>query len=195
MVAKYVRVSTLSQQVARQLDEKSKLFIEKVSGKISFFERPIAKELIKEINDGNINEVTFHAVERIGRNSLDSLKVIDFMERKKIQVNISNLGLSLFLDNGRKNPMFVVAISVLSSIAENEKDTMEERQREGIKLAKIRGVYRGRKAGALQTKDQLIHRHSDIVKHLKLNKNSLREIAMLTGKSVNTVQKVKKILI
>ncbi|MEG1141773.1 MAG: recombinase family protein [Clostridia bacterium] len=193
MVAKYVRVSNITQNEGRQLDKESKLFIEKISGKISFFDRPVARQLISEINNGEIKEITFHAVERIGRNSLDSLKVIDFMEKKKIQVNISNLGLSLFLDNGKKNPMFGVAIAVLSSLAQTEKENMEERQREGIEIAKIRGVYKGRKAGAIQTEEQLLSRHSDIIKHLKINKNSLREISMMTGKSVNTIQKVKKI--
>lgn len=190
--AKYIRVSTSNQNESRQIDESLQMYIEKESGKIPFFDRPIAKQLIEDLNKEIITEVEFHAVERIGRNAVDSLKVIEFLEKKKIQVTIKNLGLSLFLDNGKKNPMFGVAVAVLSSLAQTEKENMEERQREGIEIAKIRGVYKGRKKGAIQTEEQLLKRHSDIVKHLKLDKNSLREIAMLTGKSINTVQKVKK---
>lgn len=194
MKAKYIRVSTTEQNISRQLDENAKMYIDKVSGKLPFKERPSGIELLKDVEKGLISEIEFHAVERIGRNASDSLTVIDFLEKKKIQVHIKNLGISLFLENGKKNPMFSVAVAVLSSLAQTEKENMEERQREGIEIAKIRGIYKGRKAGAVQTNEQLIERHADIVKHLKIAKNSLREISLLTGKSVNTIQKVKKIL-
>lgn len=192
--AKYIRTSTIHQSHLRQINDKCKMYIEKISGKISFFDRPVAKELVKDIEMKAITSIEFHAVERIGRNAVDSLKVIEYLEKQKIQVSITNLGISLFLENGKKNPMFNIAIAVLSSLAQSEKENMEERQREGIEIAKIRGVYKGRKSGAIQTDEQLLDRHSDIVKHLKINKNSLREIAMLTSKSINTIQKVKKIL-
>lgn len=194
MKAKYIRVSTTEQNISRQLDENAKMYIDKVSGKLPFKERPSGIELLKDVEKGLISEIEFHAVERIGRNASDSLSVIDYLEKKKIQVHIKNLGISLFLENGKKNPMFAVAVAVLSSLAQTEKENMEERQREGIEIAKIRGIYKGRKAGAVQTNEQLIERHADIVKHLKIAKNSLREISLLTGKSVNTIQKVKKIL-
>jgi len=194
MKAKYIRVSTTEQNISRQLDENAKMYIDKVSGKLPFKERPSGIELLKDVEKGLISEIEFHAAERIGRNASDSLTVIDFLEKKKIQVHIKNLGISLFLENGKKNPMFSVAVAVLSSLAQTEKENMEERQREGIEIAKIRGIYKGRKAGAVQTNEQLIERHADIVKHLKIAKNSLREISLLTGKSVNTIQKVKKIL-
>lgn len=195
MKAKYLRISTITQNVSRQIDKSLKMYIEKESGKVSFFDRPVAQKLIEDVIKGEIKEIEFHAVERIGRNAVDSLKVIEFLEKRKVQVSISNLGISLFLDNGKKNPMFGIAIAVLSSLAQSEKENMEERQREGIEIAKIKGVYTGRKSGAIQTEEKLLERHSDIVKHLKIGKNSLREIALLTGKSVNTIQKVKAIMI
>lgn len=192
MKAKYIRVSTNEQNISRQIDENAKMYIDKVSGKTPFKERLSGIELLRDVEKGLISEIEFHAVERIGRNASDSLTVIDFLEKKKVQVNIKNLGISLFLDNGKKNPMFSVAVAVLSSLAQTEKENMEERQREGIEIAKIKGIYKGRKAGAVQTDEKLLERHNDIVKHLKMNKNSLREIALLTGKSVNTVRKIKE---
>lgn len=194
MKAKYIRVSTTEQNISRQIDENVKMYIDKISGKVPFKDRPSGIELLNDIKKGIINEVEFHAVERIGRNASDSLTIIDILEKKKVQVYIKNLGISLFLENGKKNPMFGIAIAVLSSLAQTEKENMEERQREGIEIAKIKGVYKGRKAGAVQTNEQLLERHNDIVKHLNIGKNSLREIALLTGKSVNTIQKVKQIL-
>ena len=191
--AKYIRVSSIGQNESRQLDDNCKMYIDKVSGKTPFIERPEGNNLIQDIKDGKIDEVEFHAVERIGRNAYDWLGIIEFMKKNKIQVTITNLGLTMFLDNGKVNPMFNVAVMVLASFAETEKENMEERQREGIEIAKIKGVYKGRKAGAIQSDEQLLNRHSDVVKHLKLGKNSLREISLLTGKSVNTIRKVKKI--
>jgi len=194
MKAKYIRVSTTEQNITRQINEDVKMYIDKVSGKIPFKERPSGLALLKDVEKGLISEIEFHAVERIGRNASDSLSVIDYLEKRKIQVHIINLRISLFLDNGKKNPMFSVAVAVLSSLAQTEKENMEERQREGIEIAKIKGIYKGRKAGAVQTNEQLLLRHTDIVKHFRIGKNSLREISLLTGKSVNTIQKVKKTL-
>lgn len=194
MKAKYIRVSTTEQNISRQIDKNAKMYIDKISGKIPFKERPSGIELLRDVEKGLITEIEFHAVERVGRNASDSLTIIDILEKKQIQVHIKNLGISLFLDNGRKNPMFTVAVAVLSSLAQTEKENMEERQREGIEIAKIQKKYVGRLKGAIQSDEQLLLRHSDIVKHLKIGKNSLREIAMLTGKSVNTIQKVKQIL-
>jgi len=194
MKAKYIRVSTTEQNISRQIDENVKMYIDKISGKVPFKDRPSGIELLNDIKKGIINEVEFHAVERIGRNASDSLTIIDILEKKKVQVYIKNLGISLFLENGKKNPMFGIAIAVLSSLAQTEKENMEERQREGIEIAKIKGIYKGRKSGAIQTPEKLLERHSDIVKHLNIGKNSLREIALLTGKSVNTIRKVNKIL-
>lgn len=194
MKAKYIRVSTTEQNISRQIDENAKMYIDKVSGKIPFKERPSGIELLRDVEKGLITEIEFHAVERVGRNASDSLTIIDILEKKQIQVHIKNLGISLFLDNGRKNPMFTIAVAVLSSLAQTEKENMEERQREGIEIAKIQKKYVGRLKGAIQSDEQLLLRHSDIVKHLKIGKNSLREIAMLTSKSINTIQKVKKTL-
>lgn len=191
---KYLRISSTQQNLSRQVDNNLIMYIDKISGKIPFKDRPAGSKLLHDIEKGEISEVEFHAVERIGRNASDSLTIIDILEKKQIQVHIKNLGISLFLDNGRKNPMFTVAVAVLSSLAQTEKENMEERQREGIEIAKIQKKYVGRLKGAIQSDEQLLLRHSDIVKHLKIGKNSLREIAMLTGKSVNTIQKVKKIL-
>ncbi len=192
MKAKYIRVSTTEQNIARQIDEDVKMYIDKVSGKLPFKERPSGIELIRDVEKGLISQIEFHAVERIGRNASDSLSVIDYLEKRKIQVYIKNLGISLFLENGKKNPMFAVAVAVLSSLAQTEKENMEERQREGIEIAKIKGIYKGRKSGAIQTDERLLERHVDIVKHLRIGKNSLREIALLTGKSVNTIRKIKE---
>lgn len=194
MKAKYIRVSTTEQNISRQIDKNAKMYIDKISGKIPFKDRPSGIELLRDVEKGLITEIEFHAVERVGRNASDSLTIIDILEKKQIQVHIKNLGISLFLDNGRKNPMFTVAVAVLSSLAQTEKENMEERQREGIEIAKIQKKYVGRLKGAIQSDEQLLLRHSDIVKHIKLSKNSLREISMLTEKSVNTIQKVKKIL-
>jgi len=191
---KYLRISSTQQNLSRQVDNNVIMYIDKISGKIPFKDRPAGSKLLHDIEKGEISEVEFHAVERIGRNSLDSLAIIEYLEKKKVQVHIKNLGISLFLENKKKNPMFSVAVAVLSSLAQSEKENMEERQKEGIEIAKIKGVYKGRKPGALQSNEKLLNRHNDIVKHVKIGKNSLREIALLTGKSVNTIQKVKSII-
>ena len=61
---------------------------------------------------------------------------------------------------------------------------------QGIKIAKIKGVYKDRKQGAVMTDDNYFKRHNDIVELLKYGL-SMNKVSKYTGKAFVTVQKVK----
>ena len=96
-VLRYVRVSSNSQKVDRQVEEGDRtrysFFLEeKVSGKTELFQREkgsIIKELILE---GKIDVVSIYSVDRISRNLKDLLSVIDFFHENGVALQIDNLG-------------------------------------------------------------------------------------------------------
>ena len=82
----------------------------------------------------------------------------------------------------------------MANIAEMERNSLLERQQEGIKLAIARGVYKGRTKGSKETDEQVLDKYKEVVKYLKKGQ-SLRDTAKLCNVSLGTVQKVKKLII
>ena len=82
----------------------------------------------------------------------------------------------------------------MANISEMERQSLRERQLEGIEIAKKNGVYKGRIKGTTETSDEFLAKYKEVVKHIKLNK-SLRDISSRCGVSLATVQKVKKKLV
>lgn len=196
MKARYIRVSTSSQNTARQekKDNSEIVFIDKISGSIPFNERPQAKELLKEIKKGNLNYLTISSIDRLGRNTLDVLTTINELHNLNTTVFVENLGLQS-LNDGTENPTFKLIISVLANISEMEKNTMRERQLEGIAIAKLNGTYTGRQKGTRESTKEFLAKYPSVVSYLtKKTQYSLKEIAKISGCNINTVQKVKKVL-
>ena len=82
-------------------------------------------------------------------------------------------------------------LQMLSIGAEMENNMRQDRQLEGIKLAKLNQKYQGRKRGAKSDPAKLLEKHKDVVDLLKKSDLSLRRIAAISGRSINTVRKVK----
>lgn len=195
MKAKYIRVSTTHQNTDRQEvnTDDVKLFTDQISGSIKFTDRPQGKKLIKAIEKKEIDHVIVHAIDRLGRNQIDVLQTIEFFKAHKCNLTIQNIGIDLFVEDQKENPIFGIITSVMSCFAEKERNDMLERQKEGIAIAKAKGVYVGRRVGSVDDQKKVLEKHSDVVKcHEK--KMSIRETASVTKKSKSTVQKVFKIL-
>ena len=193
MNARYIRISSLNQNEARQVAKKhidEMIFIDKVSGSIPFHKRDKSKLLIEKVKEGEINNISVSSIERLGRNTIDVLKTIEFLTINGVNLKVDNLGIESLI-NGKENPTFKLIISVLANIAEMERSSIRERQMEGIALAKMRGVYKGRVKGTTENTEEFLVKYKEVVKHLKLNK-SLRDISSRCGVSLATVQKVKK---
>lgn len=147
----YVRVSSRDQNIARQMDEmrrfgipESLIFIDKQSGKN--FERSSYLKLIKQLREGDVFVVK--SIDRLGR---DYQMVIDEWRRivKVIHADIVVLDMPILDTRERKDGLVSKFISdlvlqILSFVAQNKRENIKERQAEGIKLAKERGVRFGR---------------------------------------------------
>lgn len=196
MKARYIRVSTLKQNEERQLVKQhpdEKIFIDKISGAIPFSERPQAKELLKGINQGEINYLSVSSIDRLGRSTVNVLQTIESLTNAGVILKVDNLGLESLI-SGKENPTFKLIVSVLANISEMERNTLRERQLEGIAEAKKRGVYKGREKGTTDTPEETLSKYKEVVKHLRMKK-SLRDIASRCDVSLGTVQKVKRLMV
>lgn len=137
----YIRVSTEDQNTARQLEglELTKTFTDKLSGKDT--NRPALKECLAYLREGDTLHV--HSLDRLARNLDDLRGIIKQLTGRGVAVRTHKEGL---LFTGDDSPMANLLLSMLGAVAEFERSIIKERQREGIAIAKQKGVYKGRKA-------------------------------------------------
>lgn len=191
MKARYVRVSTPDQNYERQLSQNhpdEKLFIDVCSGVIPFQEREQGKALLEEVN---LEFLVVKSIDRLGRNLLDILGTLNILEKRGVLVRVDDLGIES-IANGKPSDAFKMIISVLANISEMERKSMLERQREGIEIAKAKGKFKGRVRGTAESQKDFLSKYPKVVKALKSEKMSLRNIAKIHDLSLGTVQKVKK---
>jgi DNA invertase Pin-like site-specific DNA recombinase len=195
MKARYNRISTANQSLERQIQKQHPdevLYNDVVSGSIPFNEREEGKRLIQEIENGKIKHISVSSIDRLGRNLLDIISTLDFFTQKNITLQVDNLGIQSMV-KGKKNPTFDLIISVMANVAAMERETLLERQREGIAIAKANGKYKGRVRGSKEPKEEFLKKHKQVTKLLK-DGFSIRKTAKLCDVSPGTVQKVKKMI-
>jgi len=196
MKARYIRVSTPNQKLERQLIKQhpnERLFTDIVSGSIPFTKREKGKELISAVQNNEIRYLTVHSVDRLGRNILDILTTLEILEKALCTVKVENLGIESLI-NGKPNSAFKMIVSVLANVSEMERNSLLERQREGIAIAKAKGVYKGRKRGTVLSTDDFLNRYKAVQKDLRYG-ISIRKTAKIHNISAVTVQKVKRLMI
>lgn len=196
MKARYVRISTSNQKIERQIIQQypnEKIYIDIISGTVPFSEREQSKKLLEAIKNSEINYLTVNEISRLGRNLYDILTTIELLNKYNTTLKVDNLGIESLV-NEKPNSAFKLIISVMANIAEMERETMLERQRTGIAIAKAKGLYKGRIRGSKESDEQFLAKYKSVVKELNQNQ-SLRKTAKLCDVSLSTVQKVKKVLV
>lgn len=197
MKARYIRVSSSTQNAARQIEKQlpdEKLFLDVCSGSIPFNEREQGKALLAAIERKEINYLTVSSADRLGRNAFDIQSTLNDLAIKNVTVKIENLQGLESIVNGKPNTVFKMISDLLLNVAEMERESILERQREGIAIAKAQGKFKGRVKGSGMTDDEVLAKYPTVVKELKLGVNSVRKIAKLCEVGQDTVMKVKKIV-
>ena len=180
----YARVSTIAQNLDRQLDELTKLgldesyiYTDKESGKD--FDRKNYKKLVRKLKSGDV--LFIKSIDRLGRNYNMVLDEWRFLTKEKgIDIVVIDMPL---LDTRIEGKNLVgkfiadVVLQVLSFVAENERETMRQRQAEGIRMAKQRGVKFGRPAK--ETPDNFIE-IVNLYKHRKITTMTAIKMSGLT---------------
>ncbi|WP_057493103.1 recombinase family protein [Staphylococcus epidermidis] len=148
MIVGYARVSSIDQNLERQLDNLKtfgveKIFTEKQSGK-SITNRPVFQESLNFVRMGD--RFVVESIDRLGRNYDEVINTVNYLKDKEVQLMITSLPMmnevigNPLLDKFMKD----LIIQILAMVSEQERNESKRRQEQGIKVAKEQGVYKGR---------------------------------------------------
>lgn len=196
MKVQYIRVSTTEQKTDRQIEKGIKSYEDEISGSVAFADRPKAKLLIRDINNGKVTDVIVHSIDRLGRNTLDILNTIQDLTSKGINVISRKEGFETLLPDGSENPTTKMMISILATLSEFELNRIKERQREGIAIAKERGRYKDNGGKPSETIEQFLNKakNKKCYNLIKNENESLRRASALSGVSYGTSAKISKLI-
>lgn len=198
------RVSTNSQDYERQVNDLKVLaikndwsveaiFTEKISGAKKNNERIELQRMMKYIEQNNINKVLVTELSRLGRNPLQVLEVIEMLNSRGVSLYIQNYNIETLTEEGNVNAMSQFLITILAEIARMERQTIRERIESGYKNYRANGGKVGRKVGFQKTDDAMREQYVEELKLLRKG-YSLRNIAKITGTSINTIRKCKALM-
>jgi len=196
MKVKYNRVSTLQQSGDRfELDDKNYdlTLMDKVSGSIPFKDRPKGLEVVKMVESGKVSDLVVEEFSRLGRNTGDVIRTLEWLEQNQVNVHVLNIGLQS-RPNGKKNPIWKMVSSVMSSLYEMELENIRERTMMGRAVYVQRGGKLGRPEGSNESERQFLNKEKsrEIIKYLNKNR-TIREICKITSASNKTHYQVKRI--
>ena len=203
------RVSTDKQDYQRQIIELTdycskvgweivKVFANKVSGAKKTEERPEVLEMLSYVKEHAIKRVCCLEVSRLGRNTLEALKVIQMLNDNKVSLFIKNYNLETLNPDGTPNPVASLITTILLEVASMERKTILERVNSGRNqyIAKCRkeGIKMGRPTDYKKSDEAYKEQYQ---KELTLLRKgiSLRNVYKLTNTSMNTLRKLKSMFL
>ncbi|MBQ2766391.1 MAG: recombinase family protein [Clostridia bacterium] len=136
----YIRISTTDQNTARQEVLMNDLgveqvFIDRMSGKN--IDRPELKRMMNFVREGDV--VIVESISRFARNTKDLLELVEQLTVKQVEFISKKEAIDTTTPTGR------FMLTVFGAVAELEREYILQRQKEGIAIAKEKGVYKGRK--------------------------------------------------
>jgi DNA invertase Pin-like site-specific DNA recombinase len=136
----YVRVSSADQSTVRQLSEVhvDRTFTDTASGKST--DRPALTSALSYLRDGDT--LVVHSMDRLARNAEDLLRLVRELVDRGVSVEFVTNRLTF---SSRAEPMAKLMLTMLAAFGEFERALIRERQREGIAIAKKKGIYKGRR--------------------------------------------------
>ena len=203
------RVSTDKQDYQRQIVELTdycskvgweivKVFANKVSGAKKTEERPEVLEMLSYVKEHAIKRVCCLEVSRLGRNTLEALKVIQMLNDNKVSLFIKNYNLETLNPDGTPNPVASLITTILLEVASMERRTILERVNSGRNqyIAKCRkeGVKMGRPSDYKKSEDTYKEQYQKEIALLRKG-ISLRNVSQLTNTSMNTLRKLKSMFL
>lgn len=201
-----VRVSTDKQEYNRQVVELTdycnkmgyevmKVFANKVSGAKKNKDRSEIMEMLAYIEENKIDKVCVLEISRLGRNTLEALKVIELLNEKKICLFIKNYNLETLDSKGNVNPITSLICTILLEISSMERHTIIDRMSSGrdqyIAKCRATGKKMGRPASYRKSDDTMREQYKKEITLLKQG-ISLRNINAITGTSIATIRKLYK---
>ena len=194
----YSRVSSSdgSQNPERQLQNLEGfdyVFVDQCSGTIPLYERPKGSQIKKLIAQSKLSHLEVHDITRLGRSTIDCLSVYKELTEQGIRIVSRNPYIRNIDDNGKPDSFSECLISLIVSLGTYERNLLLERQREGIKLRKEKGLYPGRQVGTIESPEKFLSKSKNKKILSYLNKGySYNEISSIIPCSKSTIVRVKK---
>jgi DNA invertase Pin-like site-specific DNA recombinase len=194
----YSRVSSTdgSQNPARQLQnikDFDYVLTDYCSGSIPLYERPQGSQIKQLIEKSRITYLEIHSIDRLGRDLLSTLNVWEELTKLGITIVCRNPNIRNIDENGKVDYFSQLMMSMLATMSSFEKSLIRERQLEGIKIRKQKGLYGGRRIGTIDTPERFLKRDKNkkIIEYLKKG-YSYADISRIIPCSATTIVKVKK---
>ena len=180
MKVAYIRVSTVEQNEARQMEAMKgfgidKYFIEKKSGK-NTTDRPQLQAMLNFVREGDT--VYIHSLDRLARSTQDLLNIVEQLQAKGVELHSDKEAIDSNTPTGK------LMLTMIAAINQFERENLLERQREGIAIAKEQGKYKGRKQVKPEAWEEAYAKYK--AREIK----SISELAKVLGISRPTVYKL-----
>ena len=198
------RVSTSTQSTERQLrdltevcDSKSwnivNVFDEVGSGYKTNEDREVLNQMIDYCKTNKVDMIVVSELSRLGRCTSQVLSLINKLNDNEISLYIQMNNIETLDDDKKPNPLTMFMLSILSSVNNMEKSITLDRMNSGRENYIKNGGKIGRKVGSTISKEDKLKQHQDVIEYL--NKGyKYDDIVKLTGKSLSTIQRVKKLV-
>ena len=202
------RVSTDKQEYERQINELTeycrkmnwqveKVFANKISGAVKNEEREEIIELIEYVKSNDICRVVCLEISRVGRNTLEALKIIQTLNENGVSLYVKNYNLETLDSDGKVNPVASLICTILLEVASMERLTIKERMASGrkqyIERCRRDGVKMGRPSTYRKSDEEYKRQYQREISLIRKGL-SLSNISAITGSSINTIRKIKSII-
>ena len=175
-----------------------KVYTEHISGAKKNTERAVLVEAIekcKELSEVSESKVILLCSElsRLGRNAFEVLDTIKTLVDYGINLYLQKEQMTLLDDQGKPSLFAPIMLATLSTCAQLERENITFRLNSGRRRYIESGGRLGRPKGSIKTSDQKIEEYKEVITLLRKN-YTIRDTAKLSGKSVSSVQRVKKLV-
>jgi DNA invertase Pin-like site-specific DNA recombinase len=177
MIFGYARVSSKDQNLDRQLESLAgthidEVFQEKISAKDN--DRPELNRMLAKLREGDV--VIVKSLDRLARSFKGFMSIWEQIEKTGASLKVIDMGMTL-----DRSPMTQFLVTVMAAVSELERGMIRQRQKEGIAIARDKGVYTGRKPNTEKHEKVLRLRNAgmtidDIVKTLGVSRSTVFRI-------------------
>lgn len=180
----YARVSTQGQDYERQLAELTqyadrmgydvvKTFSEKISGAKKIAEREAMSDLLRYVENNQIDKVLIYECSRLSRRAVDFLSIIETLNEKKISLYIHQNGLETLQPDGSINPIATMLLGILAQFNSMERNLIRSRMESGYNNFRNNGGKVGRKEGFSKSVESYKEEYSEELRLLRKDRKSV----------------------
>jgi len=200
----YVRVSKLSMDYERQISDLTmyaermnyeiiEIISEKASGSLKTEHRPGLSKVLELAKNKMYDKLLVSEISRLGRTS-EVHSILEQLSQYKVSIFINNYGMETLDKDLKPNGLIGMMLTFLAEFSKLERETLIQRIRSGIDQARREGKTLGRKKDSVKSKTKYLDEYKSTIKLIKRNL-SLREIASIEGISINTVRRLRQLVV